>query len=236
MDTMPELFNALPRLFARGDFIAAAVFLGCWFLTSAIIERRSKSWPSVSHLMERHREAWMVEVGRREARIMDAHLLGTLRQGAAFFASTCLIAIGGVAALIGQAEELVSVGRDLGAGLGQGAEAVWEAKLLVVLLLLVNGFLKFVWAHRLFGYVVVLIGAMPERSEPGVDAAVARADAINQAASRNFNRGLRTVYFAIAALAWFLGAVPWMAATALTVAMLFRREFASRSRRALLER
>jgi uncharacterized membrane protein len=46
---------------------------------------------------------------------------------------------------------------------------------------------------------------------------------------------LRSIYFALAVLAWLFG--PWalMIATVLTVALVVRREFASESRRALLE-
>ena len=37
----------------------------------------------------------------REPRIFDATLLNALRQGTSFFASTCMIAIGGLLAVIG---------------------------------------------------------------------------------------------------------------------------------------
>lgn len=43
------------------------------------------------------------------------------------------------------------------------------------------------------------------------------------------------VYFALAALAWFLGPAALMAASLLTAAMIYRREFRSDSRRALLD-
>ncbi|GMG81255.1 DUF599 domain-containing protein [Paralimibaculum aggregatum] len=235
METLPALIEALPRLFSRGDLVALAVFLLCSALTTQLIEHPPRRRPSVSSLMGDHRRRWMEEVGRREVRIMDAQLLSTLRQGSAFFGSTSLIAIGGVAALIGQTDQLVSLGRDFGAGLAQNAEVVWEAKLLIVLLVLVNAFLKFVWAHRLFGYVAVLLGALPRSDAEGLASAVARVDAIHQAAARNFNRGLRTVYFAIAALGWFLGPAVLALTAVLTTLMLIRREFFSRSWRALDE-
>ncbi len=164
---------------------------------------------------------------------MDSQLLTLLRSGAAFLASTSLIAIGGVAALIGQADLLVGIVRDLGADPTAGVP-IWEAKLLLLLLILVNAFLKFVWSHRLFGYSAVLMGAVPPPGDPGVPAAVARAHAVNTTAARSYNRGLRAIYFAIATLAWFLGPLAWIAASVLTTLMLVRREFFSRSRRALL--
>ena len=46
-------------------------------------------------------------------------------------------------------------------------------------------------------------------------------------AANNFNSGLRTYYFSIAMLTWFIS--PWvlMGASALIVVILFRREFKS---------
>ena len=234
METLPEVLAQLPRLFGPLDLAGVALLLVAMAAMSRLIEHPPRRHPSVSRLMERSRRDWMATFAARDHRIFDATLLATLRSGAAFFASTCLIAIGGVAALLGQTDRVLGVVRDLGAAPGETAVPVWEAKLLVLAILLVNAFLKFVWSHRLFGYCAVLMGAMPGPEGTVPEAAVERATAIQLTAARNFNRGLRAVYFALAALAWFLGPVPLMAATLLTAAMLARREFFSDSRRALL--
>ena len=47
------------------------------------------------------------------------------------------------------------------------------------------------------------------------------------------NTGLRTYYFAIAGLLWFFHPILFMLATAWVLAILLRREFFSRSRRAI---
>lgn len=230
MEALPALVERLPRLFGMWDLAALGVFLVLSLAMTWVIEHPPRRRPSVARLMEHHRGAWMETFAAREIRIFDASLLGTLRAGTAFFASTCLIAIGGVAALLGQTERLLGVVRDLGAEPGDVSAPVWEAKLIVVALLLVNAFLKFVWAHRLFGYCAVMMGAMPE---PGDAGAIARATRLQLSAARSFNRGLRAVYFTLAALAWFLGPVPFIVASLLTAAMLARREFFSESRRVL---
>ena len=62
-----------------------------------------------------------------------------------------------------------------------------------------------------------------------------QAAQININAAKSFNRGLRSVYFALATLAWLLGPLALLATTVFTTAMLWRREFASESRRALLD-
>jgi uncharacterized membrane protein len=95
--------------------------------------------------------------------------------------------------------------------------------------------LKFIWSHRLFGYCAIMMAAVPnDPADPLAYHRAAQAAEINISAARNFNRGLRSVYFALAALAWLFGAVPLLVATALCLAVLIRREFASGSRAVLL--
>ena len=95
--------------------------------------------------------------------------------------------------------------------------------------------MKFVWAHRLFGYCAVLMGTIGSDPEDPRNRSLARkAAAINVNAARNFNRGMRTTYFAMALLTWLLGAIPLALATLATALTLYRREFRSASRDALL--
>ena len=54
------------------------------------------------------------------------------------------------------------------------------------------------------------------------------------AAARSYNRGLRSVYFGIAAAAWLVGAPALIIATVFTMSVIVRREFASHSRTVLL--
>jgi uncharacterized membrane protein len=225
----------LPSFLGPWDLAALAVFFACLPGMTWLVDHSSDERPSTSRLMAHYRRRWMQEVPTRPNRIVDSSLLVALRNGAAFFASGAMIAIGGAAALLGQTERLERVARDIAGGLG-GSEIVWEVKLLFILVLLVSAFLKFVWSHRLFGYCAILLGAMPERGSPEeMAAAVERASLLNIAAGRNFNRGLRTVYFTLAALAWFIGPLALIVATLVTAAEIYRREFRSKSREALLE-
>jgi len=113
---------------------------------------------------------------------------------------------------------------------------VWELKLLVIIFFLTNAFLKFVWSNRLFGYCSVLIGATPNKADDPKSTSIAnKAAELNITAARTFNRGLRAIYFALAAVAWLAGTIPLIAATILTFVVIWRREFASHSRKALLE-
>jgi uncharacterized membrane protein len=170
----------------------------------------------------------------REVRIFDAQTIGTLRQGTSFFASTCVIAIGGTLALIGNADRVAGLAADLTDA--SAPEIVWKLKLLVIVFFLTNAFLKFVWSNRLFGYCSVIMGAAPNNpADPKAASFARKAAELNIAAARGFNRGLRAIYFGLAAVAWLAGPVALAVAALVTATVIWRREFASQSRLALLE-
>lgn len=215
------------------DAAALAVWVGAWVGIGWLIEHPPAGRPSVSVLMTRFRREWMRQLVTRQPRIFDATILSTLRQGTTFFASASMIIIGGGLALIGNTERLLGLAEDL--TLETAPAIVWEVKILAVLLPVANAFLKFVWSHRLFGYCAVIMAAVPnEPDDPQAFARAAQAAEINITAARSFNRGMRSLYFALGGLAWLLGAIPLILATWVTVFVLLRREFASNSRRALI--
>lgn len=226
---LPSLINSFSRL----DIVALTVFLLAWLGVTPLIEHSPTRRPSTASLMARYRRAWMEQFVTRDPRIFDSQIVGNLRQGTAFFASACMIAIGGGFALLGNADRLRGVAQDL----TQNVDPiiVWEAKLILLLLIAANAFLKFVWAHRLFGYCAVLMAAVPNDPEhPEASPLAAKAGEINVLAARSYNRGLRSVYFGIAASAWLAGAWALMAAALFTLGVVLRREFASQSRAVLL--
>lgn len=221
-------------LFGPLDFGALCGIFIAWFGLGWVIEHAGSKRPSVSQLMAQYRRDWMVQMITRQPRIFDAQILSTLRQSTAFFASTSVIALGGALALLGNAERLSTVVEDL--ALTDVPTVVWEIKMLLPLLFLTNGFLKFVWSNRLFGYCSVLMAAVPnDVDDPAAPKLALKAAEINITAARSFNRGLRSLYFALASLSWVIGPVPLACAAIVTVIIVWRREFTSQSRRILLE-
>jgi uncharacterized membrane protein len=216
------------------DKLALGVLFVCWLGTTWIIENPPKRRPSTASLVGEYRRRWMVQFVDRNARIFDGQIIGNLRQGTSFFASACMIAIGGGLALIGNTDKLRAVAQDLTPH--APPQVVWEVKLIIILIFAANAFLKFVWSHRLFGYCSVLMAAVPnDPSDPVALPRAAKAAEINITATKSFNRGLRAVYFGIAALAWLIGALPLLLATLFTLGVVLRREFASQSRAVLLD-
>jgi uncharacterized membrane protein len=220
-------------LFTLVDFCALGLLVLAWVVIGWRIENSAPHKLSVSNLMAGFRREWMVQMVTREPRIFDAQLISNMRQGAAFFTSASIIALGGGLALVGNAEHLAGLANEL--TLEDAPAFVWEFKLLVMLLFVTNAFLKFMWAHRLFGYCAVLMAAVPnDATDPMARVRADQAAEVNITAGRSFNRGMRATYFGLAASAWLLGPYVLIAATIFTVAVLWRREFASKSRAILI--
>jgi uncharacterized membrane protein len=214
------------------DALALSFLLLGWLGLGYLIENPPKAQPSVSHLMMRYRREWMVEFVTRDPRIFDASIIDSLRQGTSFFASACMIAIGGGVALMGKTGQFEGLASDLASF--NGPTQVLQAKILVIILFLTNAVLKFVWSHRLFGYCAILMAAVPNNpDDPSAQTRAAQAAEINIFAARSFNRGLRSVYFALGALGWLFGPEALLVTTSTTLFVTWRREFASNSRQVL---
>lgn len=214
------------------DGFALGLLILAWALTGWLVEHPPKGHPSVTVLMAGYRREWMRQFVSRQPRVFDATVLDSLRQGTAFLASASMIAIGGGVALIGNAGRVQGLAQDL--TLQSEALAI-EVKILIVVAFLANALLKFVWAQRLFGYCAILMAAVPnDPDDPAAFPRAAQAAEINITAARSFNRGLRSIYFALAALAWVLGPMGLILAVSVFSTMLMRREFASQSRTVML--
>lgn len=222
---------SLPSL-SLPDLAALALMAALWFGLGWRIESVRSATPSVTVLMAQYRREWLKQFVTRMPRMYDASVISSLRQSTNWLASTTLLALGGLLAVIGNPDRLRGVAQDLSLGDAQ----VYEVRLLLPVLFLSHAFLKFLWSNRLFGYSSIMMSTVP--NDPGDPLAYPRARQaaeINIRAAYNFNRGLRATYFALASLAWVLG--PWalMAATAVVGWLVWSREFASHSRAVLLD-
>lgn len=228
------MLTLLTETFTAFDIFAVALLLAAWLLSGWLIEHPPKGRASVTILMRRYRHDWMDEMLTRQPRIFDASILSSLRQGTTFMTSASMIAVGGVLAMAGNADRLDTI--IMGVGIESHPSAFWQVKLGVVALLLTHAVFKFVWSNRLFGYCAVVMASVPnDPASPIARPRAQQAAELNIRAAMNFNRGLRSVYFAFAALGWILG--PWglLLGVAITARAVMSREFASTSRGVLLE-
>ncbi len=215
------------------DLAALTALVGLWLATGWLIEHPPAARPSVLVIMRQWRREWMRQFVTRQPRMFDSALIASLRQGTTFFASTALLAVGGGLAVIGNPERLVSLAAEL--PLDRAPVALWQAKVLTATLFAANAFLKFVWAHRLFGYASITMGAVPNEVTPQAYDRADQAATLLITAARSYESGMRSVYFGLAALAWLIGPLALMLAGVIATLILLRREFASASRRALMQ-
>lgn len=191
-------------------------------------------WASDSNLMaaiQRHREAWMTNMAHRADRVTDVLLVSNLATGNTFFASTSVILLGALSALLGAGETARGIIDSLPHAL-PAPPALWNLKILTLMAVFVYAFFKFAWAFRLAHYAMIMVGSAPPvaGTTEGVrlthGAKTARLAGI---AGEHSNSGLRAYYFAFAGSAWLYHPVAFIVATTWVLAIVIRREYLSRS-------
>ncbi len=224
--------------FSLPDYIALVFFALAWVAYWVGVERTQAAGRGLNLLMDGYRKRWMEQMVVRDNRIVDTTIMASLQNGTAFFASTSLIAIGGVLALLQATDAVLTLFEDLPFGIAT-TRLAWEVKVIGLAVIFVYAFFKFSWAYRLFNYAAILVGSVPTPRGDGdrteALAAARRAAAMNVVAGRHFNRGQRAFFFALAYLGWFISAYVFMTATAAVLYVMWRRQFASDARDAILD-
>lgn len=167
----------------------------------------------------------------------DVSSVGTLERTASFFASSSLFILAALAAALGATDETFRLAENLSFGRTLTVSQ-WELFMICLMAIYIYAFFKISWALRQYGFVVALIGALPD-SSIDIDSAEKKrlsfpiAKTLSSAAY-HFNGGLRSYYLSLAALTWFIS--PWalILSTTLVIFELHRREFRSRLLKNLL--
>lgn len=215
--------------FTNLDYVALAFFLIAWFGYHAAVELTPAGQKSLNKIMNQYRYRWMEQMVVRENRIVDTTILASLMNGTAFFASTSLIAIGGVLALLQSTDSVLPVFADLPFG-EPPTRLAWDVKVVGLAVIFVYAFFKFAWSYRLFNYMAIIVGAVPVLKESSREEALAvarQAGAMNAVAGKHFNRGQRAFFFSLAYLGWFVSAYLFIGATAGVLIVMWRRQFLS---------
>ena len=219
--------------FALADWVALAWFFACWTGYGWIVEHGPLgSMRGLLGASHHYRLEWGRQLLRREARVGDAALIGNLMQSVSFYANTTIYVIAGLLALLGTMDKLIDAASDLPFARHVSRD-VWEVKLLLLLTVFIVAYFKFTWSLRQFNMLSLLVGAAPPPGE-GSEAYAQRFAKINLLSGDEFNRGIRAYYFGLAAVFWFVQ--PWVfaAITTVIVAVLFRRDFRSKTLAAML--
>jgi uncharacterized membrane protein len=214
------------------DFIGLIWFMVLWIGYTVYTDRGNPRQHSLRAAMHENRYRWMLQILKREGRIVDAAILGQLSQGASFFASTTLLILVGLFTLLGATDEAVVALRQI-PFTGKMSLLQWELRLLLLIVVFVHAFFKFTWAMRQFNYCAVMIGAAPVELNSNDMEFVERTAWLNTLANKDLNQGLRAYYLGLAVLAWFINVWVFMGTTVFVLAILYYREFRSEALRTL---
>ena len=212
------------------DWAALALFFGSWAGYAHFARQRSGVQHSVLMATNAVRRQWMLQTTYREVRVIDGVVIQSLSTSPSFFASTTILIIGGLLAVLGgdKANELV---RDLPFA-ARTSTLIFDLKLILLLGIFVYVFFRFTWSMRQYTFGALLVAAAPEAQafiSQGLsrEAFADKAGRIVGLAAETFNDGLRGYYFAFAAIGWFFSPVVFMVATVGVVYILYQREFRS---------
>jgi len=221
--------------FTSLDLLALVWFAGAWITYAVAMDWTAYGRHGLNQLMDRYREVWMRRMLERDMRMVDMQIMTSLQNGTAFFASTSLIAVGGALTLLRSTDDVLTVLATLPLGI-ETARNLWEIKVIGLAVIFIYAFFKFAWSYRLFNYVAILFGATPlavHRDSPEAATHAVRTARLFTAAGRHFNRGQRAFFFALAYLGWFISPWVFMVTTAAALLVMWARQFASDSRRAV---
>jgi uncharacterized membrane protein len=216
------------------DTIAFVWFVICWGGYTYFADHSKAGSRALMGAMQRHRERWIRELITRSNRIFDASLLGNIMNSVSFFASTTILIIAGLVTILGTLEQAIEITADLPLARRTSREG-WELKLLLLLAIFGYAFFEFTWALRQYNFFSVLIGSAPNevKNVEECQPFITKAARLSGLSGDTFNLGVRSYYFGLAALTWFVQAWMFMLVSALIVLVLYRRDFASGTLRAL---
>lgn len=231
MESLLKVMAVLPWV----DWAALVVFFGGWAGYAWFARRRAGTHASILATTNRIRAQWMLQATYRDVRVVDGVVIQNLSTSPSFFASTTILIIGGLLALLGTTDKASELVQELPFA-ARTSVLVFDLKLVLLVMIFVHAFFRFTWSMRQYTFGALLIASAPEAKQfdaLGDDGEAQRKAFADKAgrvvglAAETFNDGLRAYYFAFAAIGWFFSPLVFMLATLGVVYILYQREFRS---------
>lgn len=232
------MLDNLIQAFSWLDWLAFISFFLCWASYYEFCRRKLLVQPCLAATMHGYRYDWMQNMVAREVRIADATIMTHLERNGAFFASSSLLILAALFSLLGTSEQALKVLIELPFTLANPNPLNLQLKLLLLIGIFIYAFFTFSWSMRQYNFCAILIASAPPPSDLTLSASARKTFATQAAnvidlAANQFNYGLRAYYFSLALLSWFLHPVLLIVSSFAVVAVLYRREFHSKTLKAL---
>ena len=211
--------------FSPYDYLVIAAFFLLWTGYSCYFENFSVGRTNLVSVMADLRQAWMEQILTRDNRIVDIQILRSLGDSASFFASTSILVLAGLIAVLGATDKAIELLRDFPFSISVSRE-LWEVKVMTLIVVFIYAFFKFGWAMRQLNYCSNMVGSVGSSDNVTENDRMRAKNAANvdTIASSHTNRGIRAYYFGLALLA----------STVTVVLVLYRRVFHSRTLRLIV--
>jgi uncharacterized membrane protein len=214
------------------DWLALAFFFAAWIGYARFAKRRADVQPSLLAAGNRVRRQWMLQTSKRDVRVLDAVVVQNLSTSPSFFASTTILIIGGLLALLGTSDHAQALVAELPFAARTSA-LVLDLKLVLLTAVFVYAFFRFTWCLRQYNLGAMMVASAPhfdefaQLGEAERQAFAERAGGMMGLAAESFNDGTRASYFAFAAAAWLFSPLAFALGSAGVVWILYHREFHS---------
>ena len=223
--------NTLINVMPWDDWAALALFFFGWVGYAAFASRRAKVERTLLASTNHFRKVWMMQVTYRDQRIVDAAVTQNLAASPSFWASTTILVLGGLLAVLGTSEKATELVKDLPFA-ARTSMLVFDIKIIVLLTVFVYAFFRFTWSMRVYSFGAIMVGAAPnvdvfDAGEADRLAYAERAGKLMGMAAESFADGLRAYYMSFAVIGWFVSPLAFAMATLAVLWVLYRREFRS---------
>ena len=217
------------------DLIALSLFFLSWSGYTWFARKKAKTTDCIARSLHQHRVHWMYETMTREVRVGDAALLSNLERNIAFFASSTLLILAGILTLFAKIDTLESVIFSMPYADHVSHFSI-QIKLSLLAFIFVLSFFQFTWSMRQYGFVNVMVGSAPIGKfclNENLKAYAKQMATVQDQAAHSYNYGLRSYYFALAAICWFFHPFLFILMSFWVVYTLYTREFNSKSVKAI---
>lgn len=215
-------------------------FFICWVGYTLYARKKAATQSCLASELHNYREYWMRRVMLRDVRVGDAALIANLERNVSFLASTTILILAGLLTVFTVSEQISVLVSQIPLAASASALSV-QLKVALLLIIFVYAFFTFTWSMRQYGFCSIVLGGAPMVDEEGVNLDERERYAFYAArvidlAGLSYNHGLRAYYFALSVLAWFISPYLFILTSGFVVAVLYRREFKSRSLLALRQK
>ncbi len=217
------------------DMLALFWFILAWYSLSWIGRHyKENDKTTLKSITKSYRNQWMLQLLSRSNRMPDVALIGNLMRSVSFFTSTSILILASLIAVFGVINQAITIFHDIPFA-QQVSAAFWKIKLLLLVLIFVYVFFKLVWSLRQYNSAVIMIGAAPDVFETDEELFLYANNLgiVMNRTGQHFIEGMRGYEYALAALAWFIHPLLFILATTFVSLVIYRREFASRTMKAM---